>query len=155
MAVVTYGCGGQVAAPAATRPADKATCEEIVPGWVPQGVGITDRRLVPLSQELLGVEAEYRGDVGYLRLVSGGYLDDILEPYDNLKVVASGTVLGDRAEISEGSFVGAPVYAATWHAPRLEASCATRALIAVGIPESDFYLIIEHLDAWQPGLEDG
>ena len=140
--------------PTATRSADKATCEEIVPGWVPPEVGISDRRLVPLSQEVLGVEAEYRGDVGYLRLVSGGYLDDILEPYDNLKVVGSGTVLGDRADISEGSFVGIPVHAATWHALNLEAPCATRVLVAVGIPASDFNSIIEHLDVRQPGRKD-
>jgi len=132
------------------RSAEKTTCEEIVPGWIPVGIELADRRLVPFSDTLLGVDAEYLGDDVFLQFVSGGYLDDLLEPYDDLALLNTTRAGGEPADLLGGSFVGSPVFVVTWRASDLDPPCSTRAVVAVGLDQSDFEEIVDRIMVLAP-----
>lgn len=134
-----------------TVPADKATCEEIVPTVLVRDIELTDRALVPLSRTLLGVEAEYEGTEGIINVVSGGFLDDQIEAYDDLLPVDDISVLGGhRAELQSGTFFGEPVLLATWKDPALDPLCQLRAVVTVGLDLAEFRTILAGLGTRTP-----
>jgi hypothetical protein len=152
LAIAAAGCAGAArssfeppTSDPAPRGAAKVTCEEVVPGWIPPGIELADRRLVPFSEALLGVEAEYLGDGVFLHFVSGGYLDDVLEPYDDLAPLDRRRAAGDPAQVMGGSFVGFPLFVVTWQVLGEVAPCSTRAVVAVGLTRRDFDAVVDDL----------
>lgn len=129
----------------------KDTCEEVLVERVPAGMSMTDRTLVPYSSTLLGVETEYEGSNSFVAVISGGYLDDHLEPYDDLEPIGERTVLGRPASVLAGSFIDAAVLAAVWDEPGLTVPCGTRAVIAIGMETARFYEMLDALASRQPG----
>lgn len=129
----------------------KDTCEEVVVERVPTGMSMADRTLVPYSSTLMGVETEYESSTSFLAVISGGYLDDHLEPYDDLEPIGERNVLGRRASVVAGSFIDAAVLAAVWEEPGLTVPCGTRAVIAIGMETAQFHEILDALASRQPG----
>lgn len=117
--------------------AAKTTCDELVIVDEPLGISLVDRVLVPYSRTILGVEATYEDDQGRtLTVVSGGYLDDITETYDELEP-AGRIKLGDsNADLLEGLHLGVPIAVAY----RLGSSppCSTLAAVAIGFSTEEF-----------------
>lgn len=93
---------------AASRPVEKTTCAEATFSELPAGWELSDCRLVPYGPALLGVEAKFEcpGDgEGRAILISGGYLDDVLEAYDDLTFDRWREVSGNRAMTFAGSLM--------------------------------------------------
>jgi hypothetical protein len=139
-----------------TAPGAKDTCEEIVATVLPADIELIDRNLVPYSPTLLGVEAEYESESANVVIVSGGYLDDQLEAYDDLLPVGDIQTIGDRrAEYLSGVFGNRSVQAAIWDEPSLQVPCSTRAVIAVGITQDEFVTLLAGLGTRQPPQRSG
>jgi hypothetical protein len=153
-AILAMGAACSTAEPfVETIPPEKETCEELLATHLPAGMVLDDRSLVPFSRTLLGVLAEYSdaANDAHLFVVSGGFLDDHLEPYDDLVLLDEVSLDGEDAQLVVGSFLERPVYAATWSATRLMPPCDTRAVISVGLAEEDFRAVLSGLESRQPG----
>ena len=119
-----------------TLAASKTTCDELVLARDSTSLTLVDRVLVPYTRTILGVEATYEDDQGRtLILVSGGYLDDITEAFDNLE--PSGSMkLGDvAADTLSGSFLGAPIEVA--YRLGTDPPCSTLAVVAIGFSSEE------------------
>lgn len=117
-----------------TRPVSKTTCPEAT---LTSGLQPLDRTLVPLGPQLLGVETTFGDDRWTLRIISGGYLDDILEAYDDLTQVGSADVRGTSATLLTTTFLRDPVQVAVWHEDT-DPPCDTHAIVAVGMTRGEF-----------------
>jgi hypothetical protein len=116
------------------RPATKVTCPDVA--WEPAPelqVVRSSRELVGFSSTLLGVHSTWTGAGFTAETVAGGYADDLLEAYDDLKITGSHTVApGVEAEVMRGQFVEDPVLAVVWRDPGEGAPCDVRALLVTG-----------------------
>jgi hypothetical protein len=122
--VTAIGCtGGSAHAPAATgrpavdtRPAEKQTCPDV--GWQPPAsvaAEQTARELVPFGPTVLGVNTSWQGDGFTVETVAGGYVDDLTEPYDDLRPTGMLSLSGDPdAEVMRGSLQGKRVLLVLW-----------------------------------------
>lgn len=136
------GCGIQrddTAAPPMTRPAGRTTCDEAHLGTLPDGFGALDRRLVPYSGTVSGVEATYGAEDGRSVLViSGGYLDDALEAYDDLVPAGDLAHAGVEMSLLSGEFRGRSVRVALWRVSSDVVPCSARAIVALGLTAAEF-----------------
>ncbi len=122
---------------ASPLPAAKTTCNELVLTSGSSTLELVDRVLVPYSRTILGVEAEYEDDHGRsLMLISGGYLDDITEPYDNLQPAGTMQLGSGTADLLEGSFFGTPIAVA--YRLGTDPPCSTLAAVAIGFSTEAF-----------------
>lgn len=135
------GCTGS--APAGSEPtpreASKVTCDMPRLTRLPSGLEARDRKLVPLSPTLLGVEESF--DDGARRsviIISGGYLDDVLEAYDDLAVVDRLDTDVGRMTMLEGTLLEDTVRVAYWRAADATAPCDVRAVFGVNVAEAAF-----------------
>jgi hypothetical protein len=134
----------QQPAPAPAR----TTCTATPLTAIPSDLEETDRDLVPFSPTVLGSDHLFGDDQRGLRLVVGGYLDDVLEPYDELQVIRS-LPLGDDRTLDH--LVGTlltpeDVWVATWSESGTgPAPCPTRALIAWGLEADEFTAVVDAL----------
>lgn len=140
-ALITLGaaaCTREPQPPAASPlAAAKTTCTELVLASASSDLKLVDRVLVPYSRTLLGVEAEYEDDQGRsLLLISGGYLDDITEPYDNLQPAGTTQLGSGTADVFEGSFFGTPIAVA--YLVGTDPPCSTLAAVAIGFSTEAF-----------------
>jgi len=117
--------------------AGKTTCDELVLPNDVLGLEIVDRVLVPYSREILGVEATYEDNLGRrLTAVSGGYLDDITETYDNLQPAGTTELADATADVLEGSFLGTPITVV--YLIGSDPPCSTLAVVAIGFSPEEF-----------------
>jgi len=128
-----------------TVPSGKVTCDEVVATILPEDMDLVDRSLVPYSRTLLGIEAEYKGAGRNLSLVSGGYLDDIMEGYDDLLPAGSRDLLGGRARLLSGAYLDRSVRAALVTETDAIVPCGTRAIIGVGFTREEFETVLSGL----------
>ena len=135
LALVTVGCGRADGQESSQRPAAKDTCAEAVLDTARPAL---DRRLVNFSPTLLGVETLYGNDVARVRVVSGGYLDDVLEAYDDLVPVGTAVIRDTEAELLATDLLGVPVRVAVWRESGETPPCDAHALIATGLTDSQF-----------------
>ena len=114
-------------AAATTRPATKATCPDVL--WDPPPslrLQQTSRELVGWSPVLLGVDTTWSGDGFTVETVSGGYEDELTEPYDDLRPIGTRSLEGDpEAQVMHGSFQASPVLLVIWRdsSQRCRATC--------------------------------
>ena len=144
--VATVGCGGG-AAPrptAATRPVAKVTCPSPVVS-TDAGFELVNRNLVGYGPTTLGVEEEYASDGATLQIVSGGYFDEITEPYDTVQPVGTVHVRGADAEVLAGPYQDAIVHIALWREPGIEVPCDAHAIVATGVTEQRFLSMLATL----------
>jgi hypothetical protein len=139
---VSAGCGGDGGAVAPNRTAatvagTKQTCPAPV---VPTGSGfeLVDRRLVGFGPTTLGVEEEYAGNGTTMRVVSGGYFDQITKAYDTLTLVGKAAVRGTDADVLSGPYQDSTVHIALWREPGLAIPCDAHAIVATGVTELEF-----------------
>jgi hypothetical protein len=88
------------------------------------------RDLVGFSPTLLGVQTSWAGDGFTAETVAGGYLDDLLEPYDDL--VDAGQLRlahGEEAQLLRGELRDEHLLVATWSDASLQVPCSTRAVV--------------------------
>jgi hypothetical protein len=144
--VIGVGCGGGTAPrpTAATRPATKETCPAPV---LPTNTGfqLVDRNLVGFGPTTLGIDEQYAGDGTTMQVVSGGYFDEITEPYDTLQVVGNLPVRGADAEVLAGPYQGTTVHIALWREPGVAVPCDAHAIVATGVTEEQFFGMITTL----------
>lgn len=106
---------------------------------------MTDRQLVPLSKSTFGVESTYGNDRRGFMLVSGGYLDDVLEAYDELNKTGEADVRGVRADVLVGTFVEPnDTRVAIWREP-VEPPCDAHALVAWNLTARQFQGVLKGL----------
>ena len=133
---------------AVIRPALKATCADVRMRW-PRAlhVAMTNRVLVPFSGVLLGVETKYRGDNGiFVETRSGGYVDDITEPYDDLRVIQHQAVGTDpSAEVMRGLYKGDPVTLVMWRESLVAKPCDVHVLLVGGARAIDTQVLLRGL----------
>lgn len=141
---VLTGCGrvdatsgvDHATAPSKTRPASKQTCPDVA--WHPAAsfrVAETERNLVGFSPTVLGVDTEYSAANGITaETVSGGYVDDLTEPYDDLIVTGHLRLPGNSrlGDVMHGSLQGVPVDLVTWRESNLDKPCDVHALLIEG-----------------------
>ncbi len=104
-----------------------------------------DRRLVPFSQTLLGVETVWGAETKRVRLVSGGYLDDVLEAYDDLESWDERRVRDSDATLLRSMLLDDLVLVAVWR-EGVEPPCDAHALIATGLTEVEFEEQLESIE---------
>jgi hypothetical protein len=141
LALVVSGCGGGAAddrtgarAAPSTRPAMKQTCPDVA--WAPPAsvpLEHASRELVPFAPTLLGVQSTWRGNGFTVETVSGGYVDDLTEPYDNLQPTGTLSLHGDsHAEVMHGSLQGSPVLLVLWRDRTQAVPCDVHAFLVQG-----------------------
>lgn len=135
------GCatGAVTAAGPTPREATKTTCKVPRLTHLPAGVVARDRELQPLSSTLFGVEAVYDdGGRRSVTVITGGYLDDVLEAYDDLAVVDRLDTKVGRVTVLDGTLLSDTVRVAYWRATDVAAPCDVRAVFAVNVAERPF-----------------
>lgn len=146
------GCSGPVvpSAPVESRPppqsrrdAVKVTCPQAVVTRPPRGMHLSDRELVPVSSTQLGTsslitEVRQSSNRRRVEVISGGYVDDLTEDYDDLRVVGKTRVAGQSGTVLAGSLLTTSVELVVWHEPGVVAPCDVHAIIASNMKGSDF-----------------
>ena len=129
---------------ATTLAAAKDTCDELVFAGNSSSLTLVDRVLVPYSRTIFGVEATYEDDQGRtLILVSGGYLDDIIEAYDELEPAGAIELGGNAADLLEGLYIGVPIGVAYRLGSNLP--CSTLAAVAIGFSSEEFAELVREM----------
>lgn len=158
LCAVSAGCGrssvatrhytAPTAMPFTMRQATKMTCPD-VQLTLPASLHLvpTSRALVPFSPVLLGVEATFSGRGGlFVETLSGGYVDDITEPYDDLHVTGHRSVAGDpSAEVMRGSLQGSPVDLVLWRERKVNRPCDVHALMVQNANAADADMLVRSL----------
>jgi hypothetical protein len=154
-AVALTGCSATPApgaadsprAAASTRPATKTTCPDVL--WDPPpslSLERTSRELVPWGPTLLGVDTTWRGDGFTVETASGGYMDELTEPYDDLQQTGTRSLQGDpEAEIMHGSFQGSPVLLVLWRDSSQAVPCDVHAFLVEGAEPAEEDLLLQGL----------
>lgn len=155
-AAALLGIGISACAPDQERPvatpleAAKTTCDELVLANDAFGLELVDRVLVPYSRQILGVEATYEDDLGRrLNVVSGGYLDDITETYDDLQPAGTTELADATADVLEGSFLGTPITVA--YLIGADPPCSTLAVVAIGFSPEEFVELARDMTLMEHG----
>ena len=155
---VPAGVGPEGAStPASSRVGGKKTCPEAVVIQPPTGMRISDRELVPFSATQLGVhteisEASPRSTVPSRRIevVSGGYLDELTEEFDDLQIVGKRPVGKQRATVMAGRFLRSRVKVAVWREDGVSAPCDVHAVVGTDISAKDFDSVLASVHIKQP-----
>lgn len=123
----------------------KDTCPQAVLRSVPPGMVLSRRDLVPFSADLLGVEATYRDPTGdrVVRLLSGGYLDDLTESYDDLHVTGEHVVAGTSTPVLAGSLLSQSVRLVAWRDGVSQPPCDLHAVVASNLSSIDFATVLD------------
>ncbi len=142
------GCGTWTheVSPPSTRSADLTTCAETtLSADRPAKLTPLDRTLVPYGDGLLGVETTFGDENRTVRVISGGYFDDIFEAYDQLDEIGVVDIQGTEATLLASSLLGVPIRALVWRID-LTAPCDARAVIATGLSDSEFSEFVTDLE---------
>ncbi len=143
VASLLWGCGVAANTPpltaASPAPAQKVTCAEPVVTRLPSGMRTVERRLEPYGPQLLGVQVMHAdaNDARTLLVVTGGYLDEVIEAYDDLEPRGRLSIRRHQAAWLSGSFLDRPVNVAVWLEKETE-PCDVRAVIAEGLSAQAF-----------------
>jgi hypothetical protein len=136
---------------------EKKTCPQAVVLRPPAGMHVSDRELVPFSATQLGVhteisEASPRSGARSRRIeiLSGGYLDDLTEDYDDLQIVGKRQVGKQRATVMTGKFLRNSVKVAVWREDGATTPCDVHALVGTNIPAKVFDAVLASVRIKQP-----
>ena len=134
------------------RPAAKSTCAQAVVTRLPSGMEQSERRLVPFSSTQLGVttvfsdtprEAELSSRSRMIEVVSGGYVDELTESYDNLRPVETVSVAGQPVSLLAGSLLSSTVNLIIWRQPGLAPPCDVHAVLATNLSKQQFKAVVK------------
>ena len=146
-ATPTPGDADSPRADTSTRPAAKSTCPDVLWDGPPSlQLEQISRELVPWSPTLLGVDTTWRGDGFTVETVSGGYMDELTEPYDDLQQTGTRSLQGDpEAAILHGSFQGSPVLMVLWRDSSQAVPCDVHAFLVQGADADTEDLLLQGL----------
>jgi hypothetical protein len=156
--VLPASVGQQKPSPTSSSPAgEKRTCPQAVVTRPPLGMHVSDRELVPFSATQLGVhteisEASPRSTARLRRIevISGGYLDDLTEDYDDLQIVGKRQVGKKRATVMTGRFLRNLVKVAVWREDQATTPCDVHAVVGTNIPAKNFDAVLASVRVKQP-----
>jgi hypothetical protein len=134
-----------------SRPAAKSTCPQAVVMQPPAGMEVTERELVPFSSTQLGVNtvisdadaAERSSRSRTIEVVSGGYVDELTESYDDLQPVGTISVTGQPVSLLAGSLLSSTVKLVIWRQPEVAPPCDVHAVLATNLSKQQFKAVVE------------
>jgi len=114
---------------------------------MPPDLTSSNRELIPLSSTLLGVQSSFANPDGArtVQVISGGYVDDIAEAYDNLRPTRSAEVLGSRVTVLTTDFMNRQVWLGYWRQSGVARPCDVHAVISRGLGEAEFREVLAGL----------
>lgn len=130
-------------------------CRQVTPTDLPADLQRSDRRLVPFSRGVSGIETEWTSAAGSttapprsppveaesdrsLMVIDGGYIDDILEAYDDLVLQPPLPVDGQVAEVLATRFLQDDIRVAYWRDPEARAPCNVHAVVTANLTRAEF-----------------
>jgi hypothetical protein len=134
------------------RPAAKSTCPQAVVTQPPAGMEVSERELVPFSTTQLGMNtvisdtadaAEPTARSRTIEVVSGGYVDELTESYDNLRPVGTISVTGQPVTLLAGSLLSSTVNVVIWRQPGVVPPCDVHAVLATNLSKHQFKAVVE------------
>jgi hypothetical protein len=134
-----------------TRPAAKSTCAQVVVTKPPAGMDVSERELVPFSSSQLGMntvisdtadDGEPSARSRTIEVVSGGYVDELTESYDDLRPVGTISVAGQPVTLLAGSLLSATVKVVIWRQPRVAPPCDVHAVLATNLSKQQFKAVV-------------
>lgn len=147
---LSAACGSDLtdgsATTASTAAVTASTCAEAVLGFVPDGLEMVRRDLVPYSPRVRGITTDYAETGGggrTITVVSGGFLDEVTEAYDNLEVGLTRLLLGQEVNVLVGSVLDTPVRVVLWRTPETQSPCDVHAIVATKVSDTDFEAVLD------------
>jgi hypothetical protein len=134
------------------RPAAKSTCPQAVVTQPPAGMEVSERELVPFSSTQLGMNtvisetddaAEPSPRSRTIEVVSGGYVDELTESYDNLRPVGTISVTGQPVSLLAGSLLNSTVQLVIWRQPGVAPPCDVHAVLTTNLSKQRFKEVVE------------
>jgi hypothetical protein len=134
------------------RPAAKNTCPQAIVTKVPSGMELSERELVPFSSTQLGVNSVFSDITGAaepssrsrrIEVVSGGYVDELTESYDDLRPTETVSVTGQPVTLLAGSFLSSTVNVVIWRQPGVAPPCDVHAVLATNLPKQQFKAVVK------------
>jgi hypothetical protein len=134
------------------RPAAKSTCPQAVVTRPPAGMEVSERELVPFSSTQLGMNtvigdtadaAEPSARSRTIGVVSGGYVDELTESYDDLRPAGTISVTGQPVTLLAGSLLNATVKVVIWRQPGVVPPCDVHAVLATNLSMQQFKAVVE------------
>jgi hypothetical protein len=135
-----------------TRPAAKNTCAQVIVTQVPSGMEVSERELVPFSSTQLGVNTVFSDTTGAaepssrsrrIEAVSGGYVDELTESYDDLRPIETVSVTGQPVTLLAGSLLSSTVNVVIWRQPGVAPPCDVHALLATNLSKQQFKTVVK------------
>lgn len=134
-----------------SRPAAKNTCTQAIVTKVPSGMEVFERELVPFSSTQLGVNtvfsntgaAEPSSRSRRIEVVSGGYIDELTESYDDLRPIETVSVTGQPVTLLAGSLLSSTVNVVIWRQPGVAPPCDVHAVLATNLSKQQFKAVVK------------
>jgi hypothetical protein len=135
-----------------SRPAAKSTCPQAVVTQPPAGMEVSERELLPFSSTQLGMNtvisdtadaAEPSARSRTIEVVSGGYVDELTESYDDLRPAGTISVTGQPVTLLAGSLLNATVKVVIWRQPGVVPPCDVHAVLATNLSMQQFKAVVE------------
>ena len=135
------------------RPAAKSACPQAVVTQPPAGMEVSERELVPFSSSQLGTNTVITDGADgaepassrsrTIEVVSGGYVDELTESYDNLQPVETISVTGERVSLLAGSLLNSTVNVVIWRQAGVAPPCDVHAVLATNLSKQQFKAVVE------------
>ena len=134
------------------RPAAKSTCPQAIVTQLPSGMHVSERQLVPFSSTQLGVNTVISDATGAaerpsrsrtIEVVSGGYVDELTESYDNLRPAGTVSVAGRPVSLLSGSLLTSGVKLVIWREPGVAPPCDVHAILATNVSKQQFKAVVK------------
>ena len=133
-----------------SRPAAKSTCPQAFVTRPPSGMHVSERELVPFGPTQLGVNTVISDATGtaeppsrMIEVVSGGYVDELTESYDNLRPAGTVSVMGQPASLLAGSLLNSTVKLVIWREPEVAPPCDVHAVLATNLSMQQFKGVVK------------
>jgi hypothetical protein len=135
-----------------TRPAAKSTCPQAVVTQPPAGMEVSERELVPFSSTQLGMNtvisdtadaAEPSVRSRTIEVVSGGFVNELTESYDDLRPIETISVAGQPVTLLAGSLLSSTVNVVIWRQPGVVPPCDVHAVLATNLSKQQFKAAVE------------
>lgn len=135
-----------------SRPAAKNTCAQAIVTKVPSGMELSERELVPFSRTQLGVNTVFSDATGAaepsshsrrIEVVSGGYVDELTESYDNLRPIETVSVAGQGVTLLAGSLLSSTVNVVIWRQLGVAPPCDVHAVLATNLSKQQFKAVVK------------
>jgi hypothetical protein len=135
-----------------SRPAAKSTCPQAIVTHPPPGMHVSERELVPFSSTQLGVNTVISDRTGaaeppsgsrMIEVVSGGYVDELTESYDDLRHAGTVFITGQPVNILAGTLLTSTIKLVIWREPGVAPPCDVHAVLAMNLSKQQFKAVVQ------------